>query len=555
MTYKKITRFGGLFMLCVMFLMGCKTSTKNEENVMAVNKPNIVLIMVDDMGWSDIGSYGGEIPTPNIDALAENGIRFKDFYNTARCCPTRASLLTGLYPHQTGIGQMTQTPKGPETFNWKTSGYQGYLNQNCVTIAEVLKADGYNTYMTGKWHLGYHGKEKWPLQRGFDRYYGTLAGASSFFKPHGNRGITIDNEEMVTIDEPHYYTTDKYTDVAIDYLKQNDSAEKPFFLYLAYNAPHWPLQAKEEHIALFKDKYLKGWDELRQERLARQVEMGLIDSTWNLSPRDHRVRPWEKLSTEEQEKVAYRMAVYAAMVYSVDENIGKLVSHLKENGKWENTAIFFLSDNGACAEMYHELGSKPDSLINDPNFGGAVSYGIGWANASNTPFFEYKVKSYEGGIATPFIAHFPKLIEENKGEVVNTVGTIRDIMPTVLELTGASYPKTSHGGETIYDLEGQSLVPTFEEGQQANQEYLFWEHNYFGAVRKGDWKLVYDFKEDTKELFNLKEDRTETNDLSLEQPDLVAELDTKWQEWANSHQVYPKKTGEVDNNPYDETKK
>ena len=522
--------------LCSLLLLSQLFNAKAQSNIS--EKPNIILIMVDDMGWSDIGCYGGEIPTPNIDALANRGMRFNQFYNNARCCPTRASLMTGLYAHQTGIGQMTETPKPNDGSDWGTPGYLGYLNKNNVTIAEVLKQQGYKTYMTGKWHLGYHNKETWPLQRGFDKYYGTLAGASSYFKPHGDRGITIDNQEIITIDEPNYYTTDVYTDRAIEYIKTD--SEKPFFLYLAYNAPHWPLQAKEVDIERFKDYYLKGWDEVRKDRLKRQVDMGLVNASWALSARDNRVRPWEQLSQEEKEKVAYRMAVYAAQIYSVDENVGKLTNFLKSSGKLDNTVIFFLSDNGACAEMYDELGTKEDKFINDPNFAGAVSYGIGWANASNTPFYEYKVKSFEGGIATPFIISAPMFDKQN-GNVVNTVGTIRDIMPTILELTGSKYPKTFHGGQTIYPLEGQSLLPTLNKGKQKNQDYLFWEHQNYGAVRYGNWKLVYDNNKKTKSLFNLKTDRTETNNVIENHPDLAKELDSKWQEWAMSHFVYPKK--------------
>lgn len=536
--------------ICLLLLGSCKRNkTTTTTEAIIEERPNVVLILVDDMGWSDISCYGGEIPTPNIDALANNGLRFKEFYNNARCCPTRASLLTGLYAHQTGIGQMTNAPKGPNTFDWNTEGYQGYLNQKCVTIAEALKDNGYATYMTGKWHLGYHEQSRWPLQRGFDKYYGTLAGASSYFKPQGNRGITIDNKEIMTIEEEGYYTTDKYTDVALEYLQKNDAANKPFFLYLAYNAPHWPLQAKEEDINLFKHKYLKGWDVIREERLKKQVEMGLVDPNWNLSERDKRVRSWEKLSQEEKEKVAYRMAVYAAQIHSVDENVGKLVNFLKANNSYDNTMILFMSDNGACAEAYDELGSRPDSLINDPNYGGAVSYGIGWANASNTPFFEYKVRSYEGGIATPLIVSYPKLTNDKKGKLTNTVGTIRDVMPTILDLTNTVYPE-EYKGERIHALEGQSLLPTLKTGAQSNQEYLFWEHQNYGAVRKGDWKLVYDFDKDNKQLFNLKEDRTETNDILAQNRTIAEDLDSKWKEWAFSHYVYPKKEGEIDENPY-----
>jgi arylsulfatase len=510
-------------------------------SITAQKSPNIVLVMVDDMGWSDIGCYGGEIQTPNIDALAKNGVRFKQFYNTARCCPTRASLLTGLYPHQAGVGQMAEDPEKPDAFHWGTKGYQGFLNRNCVTIAEVLKQQGYHTYMTGKWHVGMHGAEKRPLQRGFERYYGILAGATSYFKPKGGRGLWLDNQAIDPPTDPDYYTTDAFTEYALRFIKEQKD-DKPFFLYLAYNAPHWPLHAKQKDIEIYKNAYLKGWDALRDERLKRQATMGLIDPKFALSERDKRVRAWEKLSTAERDTVAYRMAVYAAQVHSVDENMGKMIAYLKEKGQFDNTLILFLADNGACAEAYHELGSHPFERINDPNFGGSVSYGIGWANASNTPFFEYKVRSYEGGIRTPFIAHFPKMITKQKGKIVETLGTIRDVMPTILEVAKATYPTTFHDGQNIIALEGQSLVPTFKRGKQTNPKFVFWEHQNYGAVRKGNWKAVVDNNEGTKwALFDLKNDPYEQKNLAATHPSLLDDLKQAWQTWANTHFVFPKK--------------
>ncbi len=538
MMYLKVI-FG---ILIIFSTQSCKKDLETNHtsgNDKSLSPPNIILIMVDDMGWSDVGCYGGEIPTPHIDSLAAGGIRFTHFYNNARCCPTRASLMTGLYAHQTGIGQMTETPRPDDNSDWGTPGYQGYLNQNSVTIAEVLGSQGYNTYMTGKWHLGYHGKDKWPLQRGFDKYYGTLAGASSYFKPQGDRGITENNEPIKDIEQEGYYTTDEYTNKAIEYIEGNGE-EKPFFLYLAYNAPHWPLQAKEEDIALFKEKYLIGWDSIRQARFSRQKEMGLINKNWKLSPRDERVRAWENLSPQEQEDVAYRMAVYAAQVYAVDYNIGKLRDYLKSKDLDKNTVIMFLSDNGACAEMYDELGSKSAGKINDPDFSGAVSYGIGWANASNTPFFEYKVKSYEGGIATPFIFNYSPLTSKKGGDIVNTRSSIRDVMPAILDITGTSYPETFKGNE-IYRLEGRSFLPAVENGEQPDQEYLFWEHQNIGAVQKDDWKLVIHLADNTKELYHILDDRTETNDLSEHYPEVVDQLFTKWENWATKHYVFPKR--------------
>lgn len=515
---------------------------ENREALLSLDRPNIVLIMVDDMGWSDIGCYGGEIPTPRIDALAERGLRFNQFYNNARCCPTRASLMTGLYAHQAGIGQMSEDPyhERLNRHDYGTFGYRGYLNRNSVTLAEVLRENGYHTYMTGKWHLGMHGDEKKPLQRGFEKYYGTLAGASSYFKPQGGRCLYEGDDPLPPPEDPDYYTTDAYTDKAIAYLRAQ-SDDRPFFLYLAYNAPHWPLHAKPADIERFKRQYLIGWDSVRRARQERQIAMDLVEPEWGLSIRDQRVRPWTELSPGEQDSVAYRMAVYAAQVYAVDYNVGKLVDHLQANDQLDNTLIIFLADNGACAETYDELGSRSLSLINDPDFSGAVSYGIGWANASNTPFFEYKVKPYEGGLSTPLILHYPKLIDAQRGKITDAKGHITDIMPTLVDLSGGVYPTKSAGGDPIQPTVGRSLVPVMHTGRRAEPEYMFWEHQSYGAVRHGDWKAIVDLRANTWELFNLKSDRTEKNNLAWEQPDLVQELATKWYDWALNHHVFPKK--------------
>ncbi len=520
--------------LCLLFM------SVGKEEFPSKAKPNIVLIMVDDMGWSDIGCYGGEIPTPNIDRLAKNGLRFKQFYNTGRCCPTRASLLTGLYPHQAGIGQMAEDPENPEAFHWGTPGYQGFLNRSSVTLAEVLKTNGYRTYMTGKWHVGMHDASRRPLQRGFDRYYGILAGATSYFKPQGGRGVWLNNQKLDTPTEATYYTTDAFTDYGINFLREQKTKD-PFFLYIAYNAPHWPLHAKEKDIAKFKDTYKVGWDKIRQHRLDRQIKMGLIDPTWGFSERDSRVRPWEKLTQGQRDTVAYRMAVYAAQVYAVDYNVGKVLDYLESQKLMDNTMIIFLADNGACAENYHELGSAPHSRINDPNFSGAVSYGIGWANASNTPFFEYKVKPYEGGIATPMIVQSPRLPNNRRGTFTNEVGHLIDFMPTLVAASGASYPATFHSGNTITPMQGQSLMGVIEKGTPLTRPYLFWEHQGYCAVRKGNFKAVKKLEDTQWQLFDLANDRTERKDLAAQLPQLVQELDTQWNQWANSHQVLPKK--------------
>lgn len=511
-------------------------------NAANAQKPNIILIMADDMGFSDIGCFGSEIPTPNLDKLAQNGVRFSQFYNTARCCPTRASLLTGLDQHQTGIGMMAEDPNKTENVkdrnDWGLPGYRGFLNHQCVTIAEVLKPAGYHTYMAGKWHVGMHGEEKWPLQRGFEHYYGILAGACSYLKPEGGRGITLDNTHLPA-PEGEYYTTDAFTDYAIRMIKeQND--EKPFFLYLAFNAPHWPLQAKKMDYEKFVGKYLKGWDAIGEKRYERQKTLKLFDRDIPLSPRDPRVRPWSEVSDSQKKESDFRMAVYAAQVSCIDQNIGKLVETLSQMNKLDNTLIIFLSDNGACAEPYAEFGGGKFEDINNPAISGAVSYGIGWANVSNTPFFEYKVKSYEGGISAPFIASWPKQISKNAGTVYHTPACLTDIMPTFIEAAGTKYPKTHPDGTVLFPLEGKSLLPAFINGKGSEHEYMYWEHSGYSAIRKGDWKAFKKVEDTNWELYDLRTDRDEQINVSKDHQELVKELNDKWYSWANSHQVLPK---------------
>ena len=523
--------------LLLAFLAVLFTACSAEKEV--DSRPNVIVILTDDMGYSDIGCYGSEIPTPHLDALAENGVRFSQFYNTARCCPTRASLMTGLHPHQTGIGGMTNSPKGETWHKRGVEGYIGYLNKKCVTMAEVLKSSGYHTYMTGKWHLGYHDTARWPVQRGFDKFYGSISGATSYFYPHGNRSVSLQNEILPPPDSTKYYTTDAFTDYAIQFIDEQED-DNPFFLYLAYTAPHWPLHAKEEDIEKFVGKYMHGWDEVRKARFKKQVEMGLLNEEWGLSKRDERVRPWTEVSDSQKVLSDYRMAVYAAQVFSIDYNVGKLVEKLKAEGKFDNTLIFFMSDNGGCAEMYHEFGSKPRSFINKATYAGAVSYGIGWANASNTPFFEYKVRVHEGGIATPLIAHWPKGITSQAGTITHKAGYLIDLAPTIYEVAKADYPQTFHDGNNIHPLPGKSLMPILTTGEDEDHEYMYWEHQNNSAIRKGDWKALKKVNEETWKLYNIADDRIESIDLAEQHPELVQELNDKWYEWANANYVLPK---------------
>ncbi|MDQ5979846.1 MAG: hypothetical protein QG602_2821 [Verrucomicrobiota bacterium] len=513
------------------------------------SRPNIVLIMADDMGFSDIGCYGSEIPTPNLDALAARGLRFSQFYNTARCSPTRAALLTGLHPHQAGMGTLGEDP-GKQAKPEAAPGYQEYLNDRCVTLAEALRPAGYRTLMSGKWHLGYHGEHKWPLARGFDRFYGIISGASSYLAPKDPRGLTLDNTPLSTPTDPSYYTTDAFTDHALLFLRESP-ADRPFFLYLAFTAPHWPLHARAEDIEKFRGKYRGGWDNLRAARFKRQKKLGIIPANTVLSPRDDGARAWNELSAEQQEQLDYRMAVYAAQVHRMDHNIGRLVEHLRSTGKLDNTVILFLSDNGGCAEPYDDLGGGVFEAINDPGAGGAggknaprsgSSYGTGWANASNTPFRRYKSRLHEGGIATPLIVHWPAGLKARTGSITSAPGYLTDIMPTVLSLTRTAYPSKTRSGEAPFPLVGRSLAPVLFRKPSADNRWLFWEQYGNKAVRHENWKAVQPAENNAPwELYDLSRDRTELHDLAINEPARLAEMTAAWQQWAETHQVLPKK--------------
>lgn len=506
-------------------------------------RPNIVIILADDMGFSDIGCYGSEIPTPNLDKLAETGLRFTQFYNAARCCPTRASLLTGLWQHQAGVGMMT----ADGTKENVPEGYVGHLNEHCVTIAEVAKSAGYHTYMAGKWHVGDAVPEWWPNQRGFEQFYGITHGACSYWRPTFESGFMCNNDSLDAPTDPDYYTTNAFADFAVRVIKEQKD-DKPFLCYLAFNAPHWPLQAPGDEIAKFRGKYKEiGWDKLREERWKRQLELGIVKKEWGLSPRDSIVPAWETLTEKEKDDLDYRMATYAAMVHVMDKNIGKLVAALKETGKFDNTLIMFLSDNGACPEPWNDLnptgkahlgGGKVED-INNPEKRGYPSYGQGWANACNTPFRKYKTKSHEGGISTPLVVSWPKGLKVKPGSITDTPGYLPDFMATIVELTGAEYPK-KRNGVNIYPCVGKSLLPVFKTGTRKPHEVMFWEHRLEGAVRQGDWKAVLTENNNRWYLYNVKNDRTELHDMSKMNPKKLKQLSTKWQQWANENFVFPK---------------
>lgn len=508
----------------------------------AQERPNIILILADDMGFSDVGCYGGEIETPILDALAKNGIRYKQFYNAARCCPTRASLLTGLHPHQAGMGWMAAADLG-------TPAYQGNLNNESVTIAEVLKESGYKTYMTGKWHLSSDRKtdgqvkDNWPTQRGFDRFFGIVPGAANYFTPF----VYSNNERYKAPNDPNYYLTDAISDTSVRYMEEHlaKDNQQPFFMYVAYNAPHWPLHAPKEAIIKYKEFYKQGWDKLRKVRFEKQQNMGLFPAHTILSPRDNQVDAWESLSDKAKEEMADRMAIYAAQVDIMDQGIGRIVQSLRDNNQLENTIILFLSDNGACAEYI----SSGKSKATDGTADTYESYRIAWANLSSTPFREYKHFTHEGGIATPLIVYWPKGINPAlKNSFAAGYGQLTDIMATCIEVADAKYPMT-YKENIIKPLEGKSLVPHFT-GHDNNKGKMYWEHEANIALRDGKWKIVTKTPEDSTfdskkiELFDVDDDPTEQVNLALKYPSKVEQMYSDWLIWANRVEVFPLDTRE-----------
>ncbi len=505
-----------------------------EANSMA-GKPNIVVILVDDMGYSDLGCYGGEIRTPNLDRLAGGGVRFSQFYNAARCCPTRASLLTGVYPHQAGVGRMIGH-EGP-------GPYQGFLSDRCVTIAEALRRGGYATYMSGKWHVGEE-RPHWPVDRGFDRHYGLISGGMNYFditrgkNRKVRRHFAKQGEEHVPSSEG-FYATDAFTDFAVECIDDHDDREHPFFLYLAYTAPHWPLHALPEDIARYRGKYLDGWPALRPKRYARLVELGLIRDQWPLSEQDRRARDWDSLDDETKRTMDHKMAIYAAQIDRMDQGVGKVMEALSRNGCDDNTLVMFLSDNGAC----HESGALGRNFREDLDGEmGTVnsyhSYGLSWSNASNTPFREHKSWVHEGGISTPLIVNWPGRVAE-EGGITHQVGHVVDIMATCCDAAGVAYPET-HGGRDVVPLEGLSLLPVFQGKERSPHELLYWEHFGNRAVRSGKWKLVEDRRGKSGrgwELYDMEADRTELRNLAADMPERVEELKAKYAAWAERVRV------------------
>lgn len=519
MHYLPLVLQRGLIVSCV-FLLGCQAAPKPDR------VPNIVIILADDMGYSDLGSFGGEIETPYLDMLATRGLRFTQFYNAARCCPTRASLLTGRYPHEAGMGGMVSSLESEP----KPGPYQGYLDTGVATLAEQLKAANYKTYLAGKWHVG-EKAEHWPRKRGFDRYFGLISGASSYFEVIKDqprvRQMVLDDTPWEPPEEG-FYMTDAIADYATRFISEHVAAHSrrtPFFLYVPFTAPHWPLHALESDIARYDGVYDAGWDVIRAARYERLVASGIIDGRWALPARPASIPAWEEISNKKE--WSRRMAVYAAMVDRMDQNIGRIIKVLDDTKTIRNTLIVFLSDNGASAE------NVSGRNLNDENslIGSRASYAAyrePWAFASNTPFRQYKAWTHEGGIATPLIAFWMRGIE-NPGRIIHQPGHLIDLMQTSLDLAGI---------ESENSLPGISLVPHFQGETPAGHDGLYWEHLGAQAVRQGPWKLVKGRNTDAWELYNLESDRNERYNLAEQYPERVQQMAGDWQAWAQKTGVF-----------------
>ncbi len=525
----------------ILFLLSCNLrQNKNLKGLESKNRPNIIVIMADDLGYSDLGCYGGEIKTPNLDALAKAGIRFTQFYNAARCCPTRASLLTGKYPHQVGLDKNGQS-----------------LSKNAATIAEVLKENGYRTGMTGKWHLSEtkeiddpqkqllwisHRKDNsvfapldsYPSNRGFEEHWGVIWGVVNYFDPFS----LVHNEEEIKNVPNDFYMTDFITDKSIDLIDEFSKDPNPFFLYVAHTAPHWPLHALPEDIAKYKGVYDEGWDKLRKSRYNGLIEKGIINFEVAPLAKNESGKLW----AENKEKAweAKHMEVHAAMIDRMDQGIGRLINKLKDTGEYKNTLILFLADNGASSERGYLPGfDRPGHNRNGEEIiyshqkynrlGDELTWGYlgeAWAGALNAPFRYWKRESFEGGSCSPFIIHWPDGLKGKENTINHGVSHVMDILPTFLDITATNYPDSINGLKTI-PIEGRSILPLINGEANATRDTLFWEHETGKALRIGDWKISALIGGEW-ELFNLAKDRTESNNLSLIMPDKVKEMEAVW---------------------------
>lgn len=540
--HQSLTLFSRSFLLLILIgtLISCsETKEKNQETL----RPNILLLVADDLGYADLGCYGGDIETPNIDNLAAHGVRFSRFHTSPLCAPTRAMLLSGNDNHIAGMGIQSNQNTG--------FGYEGKLTNRIATIPQILRKSGYHTYMTGKWHLG-RDSLSIPFSKGFERSFVNIRGAGNHYDDQG-----LFKEDPIT---PYFedgkpatwnngdYSTDFYTDKLIEYIDLNKEDKKPFFGFAAYTSPHWPLQVDEKYWKKYEGRYDDGYEKLKERRLESLKNAGMIPKDAVLPPNHEKVIPWDSLSLDEKKKESRKMELYAGMVDNLDYNIGRIIQYLKDIGQFENTLIVFMSDNGAAAEdfYYHEnLGPFIREHFNDdyetmgkPN--SFISYGPQWAEAGSSPFRHYKGLTTEGGINAPMIIAGPNI--ERNNEIHDDFVTLMDIAPTFYEVAQATYPGKFEGNE-IYPLKGNSLIPFLsgETNQIHSSEYVFGlEHNNLAMIRKGDWKITNikkPFLEENFKLYNISQDLAELYDLKESEPEKYKELLEEWRKFSNEVKV------------------
>lgn len=535
----------------------CNAQEDNKNS-----RPNILVILADDLGYSDLGCYGSEIHTPNLDRLAQQGVRFSRFYNAGRSCPSRASLLTGLYPHQAGIGRMT--------FDDHLPGYRGTMTHNGVTIPEVLKGAGYQTGMIGKWHVAetplredqrqwlahqvehdeFAPKENYPTHRGFDDFYGTIYGVVDYFDPFS----LVNGEEPVRQVPKNYYSTIALTDSAVSYINRYSGSDNPFFMYLSYHSPHWPLHAPEEYIKKYEDVYKVGWEAIRDARYERMKKLGIFSDQSDFLTNRLSTKEWE--TNPDKEWDAHAMAVHAAMIDCMDQGIGRVINELERTGQLKNTLIIFMSDNGCSPEVCQDYSpgenDRPDMLRDGTPMiyprkkealpGPETTYaslGPEWANVANMPFRFWKAKMYEGGICTPMIAYWPEGIEIDKGSVVDAPCHVIDIMATSLELSGAAYPSTYNGNEII-PYEGKSILPLLKTGKREGHQIIGFEHFNEKALMSIDgWKIIQPGNKAAWELYDLNTDRTEQHNVADQYPERLNKMIGQYEAWAKRTMVLP----------------
>ncbi len=533
----------------VLLLSGCGNDVDNRvENISEVGRPNILLIIADDLGYSDIGPFGGEISTPNLDKLAADGIKLSNFYAAAACSPTRTMLLGGADSHVGGMGTMYNDQAANQIGQ---PGYEGYMNDRVVTVSNLLKDAGYHTYISGKWHLGYEDDQS-AFARGFEQTFTILQGGGHHFNDapmttQHDRSWYRENGKRVSWPEGAF-SSEFYTDKMISFIESNKDDGKPFFAYLSYTAPHWPLQAPDEYLDKYKGKYDAGYDDLALSRITSLEKLGLINQGHIApDPAYPETESWENLSEEQKKIEAREMEIYAAMVDNMDYHIGRMIDYLETSGKLENTFIIFMSDNGAQGFGPGMGKAFPLDWIENnfdnsyENMGRENSYvylGPHWARASSSPMRMFKGFSSEGGIKVPAIINFPGRFEENKGTFVDQLMTVHDLPVTFLDLAETSHPGKTYKGRDVAPYVGKSIVP-FINGKTENvhdaDDVLIWELNNRIAIRKGDWKMIRipgRFGTGDWELFNIKNDPAERHDLSAENPDIVTELAAEWDKYA-----------------------